>query len=112
MVVDTDGTPTTSEIYLDRIVDSSPGRPVVVESVSGLGVGVAWSRYAGGAQDLVLQRYSFNIEEIGDPVVVFDAAGNAVSPELAWDGSAFGVAWEVSSGVSDSDVMFSRVGCP
>jgi hypothetical protein len=110
--VGADGTKRTTDVFLETIEDSSPRRPVWVEYADGYGLGVAWARSMSGDQDVVVQRYDLDLVAVGDPVVVSDGTADAQSPELAWDGSAFGVAWERQTDVYDSDVYFSRVGCP
>jgi hypothetical protein len=101
-----------SDVFVDQVAASSPGRPVWVEVADGLGLGVAWSRGGSGHQTVVVRRYDFELGLVGEAVVVSDGTADAVSPVLAWDGSAFGVAWEEKNSVTDSDVVFSRVGCP
>jgi len=112
MRVSEGGSVVGTDVFVDQVASSSPGRPVWVEVADGLGIGVAWSRYGGGRQSVVVRRYTFELDVLGEAVVASDGTSDAVSPVLAWDGSAFGVAWEEMNSVADSDVTFSRVGCP
>jgi hypothetical protein len=83
-----------------------------VEHAPGLGLGVAWSRDASTNEVVVVQRYGYDLAPVGDALVISEGSDDARTPVLAWDGSAFGVAWERNTAVGDSDVLFSRVGCP
>jgi hypothetical protein len=110
VAVEPDGSRASDDVFVGTVFAGSPGQPIQVAAAPGLGIGAAWARDTTH-QQIVLSRYDLSLDPAGDPVLVSDLAPQNVAPSLAWDGSGFGVAWELYQGPGQGDVYFARVGC-
>jgi hypothetical protein len=76
---------------------------------SGSEYAVVWQDDQSGDFEIYFKRFDASMAPIGSAVRLTSSAGASRVPEIAWNGSEYGVVWEDERNGGDQEIYFTRV---